>query len=144
MNPKYLDRFKKYAEAKTGKLSGDNLVIELLPRAERKSSGGIIMADASDQRSQYQLLQTTIGIVLEIGEGYHDSSTGEDVPLERKVGEVVWVSEGNLRRCSTFPGLEEGIEKADIAVISESHIYKVWDSIEDYMKDQELLNSGQE
>jgi len=144
MESKYLERFIHYSAKKKGKLFGENLVVEILDQGERTSKGGLIIPVSNHARAEYGMLETTVGIVLEVGEGYFDDDTGADIPLKRKVGEVVWLSEGNLRFCTTFPCLREAVPEKKIAVISENHIYKAWDNIEAYMDDQGALSKGLE
>lgn len=140
LKPKFLELFKKYSEGKKGKLFGDSLVIEILDELEVKTKSGLIVQTSSNQRSQYDMLKSVIAVVLEVGEGYFDDDSGADIPLKRKVGEVVWINEMSVRKVTTFPGYMAPLPEAKLGIISDTAIYKAWDSIEAFRADMELLN----
>jgi len=143
LKSEYLAKFQKFKGASPeGKLYGNRIILEMFQddTVERKSAGGIILAESEHAKSGFGLLKSTIGIVLEVGEGYFDPDTKEDVPLELAIGNVVWIPEQSVRYLTTMPGLKEGIPKKKLALASEGEIIKSWNSIEEYQQDCEKLN----
>lgn len=143
MKSEYLKRFKVDSK---GRLHGELIMIEILQdmtsenKTERKTAGGIIMTDTDHARSDYVMFKSVLAIVLEVGQGYYDSESGKDIPLERKPGNVVWVSDRSLAYCTTVPGIDEAIPSKRIALTTEGEVKKSWDSLDDYLSDRALLN----
>jgi co-chaperonin GroES (HSP10) len=140
---KFLNIYSKYNEAKpNGRLNGDRLLIEVL-RAEEleKSKGGIILRAPDDSRSEFNMLKATIAVVLEVGSGFFNPDTNEDIPLSSKVGEVVWMADANIRFLTTVPDHSSAMPEKIIALANESSIIKSWPSLEAFMQDKALFES---
>ena len=142
---KYESRFSKVVKEAPESFSimGNRLLIEVLtdPNAEIKSKGGIILgAPLSDHaKSEFNMLRSTLGIVLLVGEGYYDETTGEDIPLSVGRGSIVLVSELGIKHYSTFPGLNEYIPKS-LGMISEADIQMSFPTIEAYNEFSKILS----
>lgn len=137
---KYLERFKRLQEAGKGILVGDRYTLEVLPKEEVKTSGGLyIESSLANVRSGTEENKPTLGIILEVGAGAVDEN-GEDVPPTYSVGEIVWVSTMGLKLLTSYPGLNDYAANT-IAMTRESEIHKSWASVEAYEADRCLLNS---
>lgn len=146
--PKYLERFKKAAaRERAGILEGSKMIVEILEQPNqasedlRKTEGGIFLAeDADHARAQYGMLKSCVVVVLEVGAGYYDPDTGEDKPLGREVGNVLWINGMAPGRLSTIPELEVGIPDATIAIIDDNDVIKAWRDVEEFEKDRAALS----
>ena len=88
---KYLEQFKKLEGTKY-KLAGGRMLVEVLPKAEMKTAGGLIMAAPSSHKGTADLQRALLGVVLMLGEGYVDDD-GKDIEMDVKVGNVVVLNE---------------------------------------------------
>jgi co-chaperonin GroES (HSP10) len=139
MESKYLERFKKLP-AGTLPLRGDRILIELLPKEEIKSAGGLIIASSlSDHKSLTEMHRGELAIVLATGSGYFDED-GNDVEIDVKPGAVIMVARTSLDFYSKFPGLADFSSQV-IAMTREGSIIAAWNNIEDYLNYQRTLNS---
>ena len=100
---KYLEQFKKLDGSKY-KLAGGRMLVEILPKEEMKTTGGLIMAAPIQHKGTADTQRAVVGVVLMTGEGYVDDD-GNDVPMETKVGSVVVLNEFGLKYYSQFPGI---------------------------------------
>lgn len=135
---KYLQAFTRFGEARPkGKLYGSKLLIEVVNGDDLyKTRGGIILGESSNVRSDFVMLKSTVGIVLEVGAGYFDPDTKEDVPLSAQVGNVISVPAMALSYITTLPILEYGIPEKVFAYVDESAIITRWESVEDFNSDR--------
>ncbi len=141
MESKYLERFKKVASKLP--LRGNRILVEVLPKEELKSAGGIILnAPTSDHRSRTEQHRAKVAVVVAVGSGYFDDSSeeGEDVPLDIQPGNVVMLSEFGLKYYSEFPGLSEYTGES-LALALDKDVHCAWESIEAFKEYQKLLNS---
>lgn len=134
---KYLDQFKKLEGSKY-KLSGGRLLVEILPKKEMKTGGGLIMAAPIQHKGTADQQRAVVGVVLMVGEGYVDDD-GVDVPMETRVGAVVVLNEFGLKSYSEFPGVTSYTENK-IALTAESEIQMKFESLEDLAEFERLLN----
>lgn len=136
MESKYLARFQKAG----GKLPlrGNRLLVEVMPKEELKSAGGLILnAPTSDHRSKLEQERAKLAVVVAIGNGYFDGE--EDVPLDIKPGAVVLISELGLKYYSEFPGIAEYTGET-LALTRDTEVHAAWDSLEAYQEYRTLLN----
>ena len=134
MRAKYLEKYKNFTPK--GVLHGDRLLLEILDLTEEhKTKGGIIIAESEHIRSDFVMLKATVGVVLEVGNGYYDPDTKEDVPLTTKVGEVVWIPDQSIRYLTTVPGHASALPEKVIALGSDSQVIKKWNNLDDYIAD---------
>jgi co-chaperonin GroES (HSP10) len=113
---KYLNHIQsgiKAAGEANVRLVGSTILVEVIKR-ERKTSSGIIL---TEQRSGKELFEC---IVVATGAGYYDDDTGEDVPLDTKVGDIVYIDPVHLRMLYDFP--VANYHPHDIGLIEESQI----------------------
>lgn len=143
-NPKYLETYKMFAEVKPhGKLNGDRLLVEIITKAneEEVSKGGIILATSTNQRSDFDMLKSVAAVVLEVGSGYFDPDTKEDIPLSTKVGQVVWLADANIRVLTTVPHHTTALPEKVIALANESSVIKSWPTLEAFESDRAIFNN---
>lgn len=138
MQSKYLKQFQ--AAAGHIRLRGNRLLVEVLPKEEIKSAGGLIMAaPITDHRSTLEQNRATLAIVLAVGEGYYDDDTSEDVPMDVTPGNVILINAYGLRSYSEFPALRD-YKQDGIAMIRDSDVNAVWKDVEAFKLYAEKLN----
>jgi co-chaperonin GroES (HSP10) len=136
---KFLNTYTKFHSegAPSGKLNGDRILVEVIKEAtEAKSKGGIILATASTHLSEFNMLTATVAVVLEVGSGYFDPDTKEDIPLSTRVGQVVWLADNNIRYLTTVPQHSSALPEKTLALANESSVIKAWPSIEAFNNDR--------
>ena len=141
MESKYLNRFQKAASLLP--LRGNRILVEILPKEEIKSAGGLIIASNLDNhRTKTEQQRAKLAIVLAVGTGYYDDSSdeGEDVPLDVQPGNVVMLSDYGLKYYSEFPGLAE-FTGDSLALALDKDVHCAWESIEAYQEYSKALNS---
>jgi co-chaperonin GroES (HSP10) len=134
---KYLEQFKKLEGSKY-KLAGGRMLVEVLPKKEMKTTGGLIMAAPLNHKGTADTQRAVVGVVLMTGEGYVDDD-GVDVPMETKVGSVVVLNEFGLKYYSEFPGIATYTE-SKLALTAESEIQMKFDSFDDLAAFEKLLD----
>lgn len=139
MESKYLNQFKQITSLR---LRGNRILVEILPKLEIKTAGGLIMAASlSDHRSTLEANRAVLAYVLAVGEGYYHDETEETVALDVKPGNIILVSGYGLRAFSDFPGVI-GYKQDDICMIRDSDINAVWENSEAYAQYAKELASG--
>lgn len=114
---KYLEKIQngiKAAGSDNVKLVGSALLIEVVKREHKTSSGLITSVGKSEGK---ELIEA---IVIATGAGYYDDETGEDVALDTKVGDIVYVEPTHARLLYSFP--VAGYYPHDIGLINEEQI----------------------
>lgn len=94
-------------------LFGSTLLVEICER-EKKTASGIILAPVQSGRELKEC------VVVATGAGYYDDDKGEDVPLDTRVGDVIYVDPANLRLLYTFP--VKGYQPNTLGLIDEAQI----------------------
>lgn len=139
MESKYLNRFKR-VDRTDFPLRGNRILVEVLPKEELKSAGGLIMNSvSSDHRTSTNENRADLAIVLACGDGYIDDD-GTEVPMDLQPGNVILVSRMGLRLYSDFPGLQE-YTKETIALSRDTEVHCAWPSIDAYVAYRSKLNS---
>jgi co-chaperonin GroES (HSP10) len=137
MESRYLSRFAKLAEGQLP-LRGNRLLVEVLPKEEIKSKGGLIINSvSSSHKTTTEVNRAKLAIVLVSGNGYFDED-GEDVALDVRPGAIIMVSEMGLKYYSEFPGITEYTGET-LALTRDSEIHAAWSSIEAYKAYQQTL-----
>lgn len=147
MESKYLARFQKLESGQLP-LRGNRMLVEVLPKPEIKSAGGLVLSSGNDTRTSTKENQADVAIVLAVGTGYVetvvDEATGEekqvDVDIDIKPGSVILVSRMGLRLYSQFPGLADYTAET-IALTRDTEVHCAWPSIEAFNAYQATLNS---
>ena len=122
METKYLDRFLRLAPGQLP-LRGNRLLVELLPKEEVLTAGGLVIAtNLNDHRSTTKENQADLAVVLAAGPGYYSDDTGDDVALDVKPGNVVMLTRYGIR----------AFRQDTIAMCRDSDIHAAWESIEAY------------
>lgn len=135
---KYLEQFKKLEGSKY-KLAGGRMLVEILPKKEMKTTGGLIMAAPVQHKGTADTQRAVVGVVVMVGEGYVNDDQ-QDVPMETKVGNVVVLNEFGLKYYSEFPGVSSYTENK-LALTAESEIQMKFDSLDDLAEFERLLNT---
>ncbi len=112
------------------------MVVELLPKEEFKTAGGLIVGDPGGYRSEVQTNRPLIGVILLVGEGTVDDD-GELLPVEFEPGAVVQINTAGPAYFSEYPGIGK---TSDIAMIVPSHVNMSWPSMEAYLKFRAVLS----
>jgi co-chaperonin GroES (HSP10) len=113
---KYLEKIQtgiKSAGEDNVRLIGSTLLVEVVQR-ERKTSSGIILSARPEGK------ELTECVVIATGAGYYDDETGEDVPMDTKVGDIVYAEPMNVRLLYSFP--VAGYMAHDIGLLDEGQI----------------------
>lgn len=136
---KYLPRFIGVDSNMLPAVTGNRMVVEVLPKEEIKSAAGLILATVSTHKSDIEWLRPKICVVLMKGGGVvGDGGILEPIPFE--VGSVCLVSEHAPKYLSVFPGLE-GTTTDEIALVSRHDVHLNWSSIEEYVAYLEVMRS---
>jgi len=140
METKYLERFKKLTKEQLP-LRGSRLIVEVLPKEEIKTKGGLIVhADVNSVKTTTDQNRPTLAVVLATGSGYYDDETGDDVAMDVPVGAVCLISQMGLKYYSHFPGISEYTGET-IALTRESEIHMYWPNLEAYQAYKDALNA---
>ncbi len=132
MQSKYYEKFSKLSASQLP-LRGNRLLVEVFPKEEIKSKGGLIISsDRTSHRTTTEQNRGTLAIVLAAGPGYVNERNDEDVPLEMQVGAIILVSDYGLKYFSQFPGLNEYTQES-IAITRDTEIHAFWPSLEAYL-----------
>lgn len=113
---KYLEKIQngiKAAGEGNVRLIGSTMLVELVSR-ERKTASGLILSGPPAGKELYEC------IIIATGAGYYDDETGEDIPTDTRVGDIVYVEPGNVRMLYNFP--VEGYHPHEIGLIEEAQI----------------------
>lgn len=135
---RYLEQFKKLEGTKY-KLAGGRMLVEILPKKEMKTTGGLIMAAPVQHKGTADTQRAVVGVVVMVGEGYVNDDQ-QDVPMETKLGNVVVLNEFGLKYYSEFPGVSSYTENK-LALTAESEIQMKFDSLDDLAEFERLLNA---
>ena len=130
---KYKDRFDKIKDTDLYILRGATMLVEVLPKEELKTSGGIIIAKGEMQRATADDFRRGVGVVLMVGDGYTDGSE-----MEIKEGMVILLP-FNPMYLSEFPGLTDYTQNS-LAIVNEGDVLFAYKSLDDYNKAKELMN----
>ena len=144
LQSKHLSAFQKLGNLAPSILRGNRLIVEVLPKEELKTAGGLIVASSlSDHRSETEANRPTMAIVLAAGAGYFDSDSGKDVPLDIQPGNVILVSQLSLKYLTEVPGYTAYVKNTNdqIALTRESEIHMRWASIAEYETYKYILNA---
>lgn len=140
MESKYLANFKKLNEMKKDigfRLNGGRLLVEILPKQEMRTAGGLIMASPDSYKGTAETQRALIGVVLLTGEGYVDID-GKEIPTEMQIGNIVVLNEFGVKYYSSFPGVEN-FTRNTLAMTSESEVQMSFDSLEEFKKYEDAL-----
>lgn len=130
MKSKYLKRFQSIAEELQPKVTGNRMLVEVLPKEEMVSEGGIIFKTVETHKSDVEWLRPKIAVVLMKGAGSkNDNGTIDENPFN--VGNVILVSEHSPKAFAEFPGLE-GITSDEIAIVGRYDVHFCWENLEHF------------
>jgi co-chaperonin GroES (HSP10) len=138
MESKYLKRFQE-CKIKP-RLLGDRMMCEVLPKAELKTKGGLIIAENSERRTSTSDNRMMFSVIVAVGEYAYDDDMNR-ISFPYKVGQVVQTSKYGGLFLSEYPGLGTTGESLMISRVGEIH--QVWESIEELRAFEEAM-SGKE
>jgi co-chaperonin GroES (HSP10) len=138
---KYLSAFKAMKEQLSPQyeLIGDCILVEELPKEEVKTKSGLILESGGARKVDGLDMNKPLFVrVLAVGEGYYDETTGNEIPLNVQVGDIILVGRIGVNFFSTFCGLvsETGNQ---IGLSRESEIRMRFKGEEGYQAVQQLL-----
>ncbi len=120
----YLKAFQALADQCSGlyKLTGENIIVEEIPKEEMKTASGLVIASSMNAR-QLDTVEDNRPLlvrVLLIGEGYYDTD-GKDVPLDVEVGDICLVGKLGVKWMSSIFDvfIQEGATKVGLSKESE-------------------------
>jgi len=132
MEFRYTKQFDRLSKTTLFKLRGPTLLVEVLPKEEIKTSGGIYIGKTATQRATAEDFRRGLGIVLLQGEGYTDGSC-----MDITKGMIVQLPY-NPMYLSEFPGLVDYTQNT-LALINEGDVLFAYKSYADYVTAKELL-----
>lgn len=139
MNLDYYDKFSRLSTiAESFTLPGPRMLVEILPKEELKTAGGLIISAGAGYKTTNEMNRPLFGVILLNGEGEEDED-GNNIPLPLKPGAVVQINLHGPVYYSEFPGL--GSTEDQIAMIAPNHIQMSWPTIADFKKFQEVLGA---
>lgn len=141
---KTLQAFKALSETGTKNytLYGDVLIVEEVTAELPKTKSGLVMATGREKQIDGLELNKPVFVrVLAVGAGYYDEETGEDVPPEVQVGDIVLVGPMSVKWFSYFGNLIS-TATSRLGLTRESEIQMRFKGQEGYDKAFEILNSS--
>lgn len=142
METTYLEVFNRLRKHK-GKsfvLRGNNILIEIVEEEIKTKSGIILTAKPNQVHGSVGENKGLMGVVLEVGEGYYDEETGETIPLDVNVGDIVLLPKYSVSLYSTFPGINAPVNNK-LAMCLESEIKMIFKGQEGYETAKSVLNA---
>lgn len=119
-------------------LYGDCLLVEKLKPAEQKI-GSIIIATVDTHRNTLAQDRPHFVKVLAVGKGFYNDETGQDVPLNVSIGDIILVGPLSVKYFSLF-GDMEAYEPDSIGITRESEIQLRFKGEEGYKQVFATLN----
>lgn len=125
-------------------LRGSTMIVELLPREEIKTSGGIIIASDSNQRlNSVENHRVDVARVLMTGPGYYveedSENSGGYEPLEIGPGAIILLPQYSAQLLSHFPGIARPT-KDKLALVKFDQVLAYYPSEEAYELAKSKLN----
>jgi hypothetical protein len=123
----YLEQFRKVAASGTQPvLVGSRLIVEVLPKEELKSRGGLFLAGSANVRDNaVDKNRRTLAVVLQVGQGDTETS------MISEVGNVVMLPPEAMIYYNEFPGLVSFTAET-LALTKEEFIQMRWPSLAAY------------
>lgn len=123
-------------------LTGNALLVEIIPWGELKTKGGIIMS--AGDTNKVRTLEADLPIMVHViatGEGYYDDN-GDAVPLDINVGDILMLGKNAVKRFPVLP--IDGYQADSVGITSENEAQIVWRGIEAYREYESRLNASKE
>jgi len=145
---KYLKAFKEANELKDCfQLIGDRILaypMELKEMGEQKTKGGLYLPESNkNQRNSKGSNLPTMAVVLQVGVGYYDEVTGEDVPLDTKPGDIIVVGQNDLPVFSQFGKVDTYMNSnLRLGITTESCIQMRWRGQKQYEEYFKILEEN--
>lgn len=135
MESKYADKFKRLTQEGKDlyRFIGPTILVEVLPKQELKTKGGLIMGVSDSHKATAQDFRRALGVVIMVGEGYSNDK------MDVEVGNVVLLP-ANPIFLSEFPGLLDYTQNT-LALVDEQSILFCYKNIDAYKKATEILNA---
>lgn len=122
----YLSKFQNLTAANFQPLRGAYILVERLPKPERKTSSGLVLASEEISLRQVNGMDPSRQLlfvrVLSVGSGYFDEENEEaTIPLESEPGDIVAVPFTSIKWFSEFGPLQD-YKQDSIGLITEDVI----------------------
>lgn len=137
MKSKYFEIFSRLRDNKRAercRLRGPILLVEVLPKEELRTTGGLIIGRVDTHRATAEDSRRALGIVLMTGNGYDN-----ETPCELDPGMLVMLPTNPLY-LSEFPGLSDYTANT-LALVNEADILITYESIEGFDAAKVTLNT---
>lgn len=125
-------------------LLGDMLLVERAEPEEVKTKSGIIMAtDTSDARRMRDGVFDNMPVfvrVIDVGSGYYDDETKEEINLEVRPGDIILVGRQSVRWLGMLE--VEGYEPLSLGLTREAEIQLRFHGDEGYKAFMKALGNG--
>jgi co-chaperonin GroES (HSP10) len=120
---KYLKAFQAIKTEAGDKyhLIGECLIVEEIGQVEVKTASGIVLSSGGTRKVDGLDMNKPLFVrVLAVGEGFYDDETGESLPLETQVGDIILIGRMSVQFFSTFgPLISEGTNQIGLTRESE-------------------------
>ena len=139
----FFDRVRESKDKHNFKLTGNRLLVEVLPPEEMKTSGGIVIAtDLSGYKTSTQENRPLIAQILYVGTHYWDQEAGElKEGAQYSPGQIVWITKHPVF-LSEFPGLGSTEQKLAFITDDPSDVHAVWPSMDAYNEYKKAVQLG--
>lgn len=145
MESKYLKAFQALKETcpDSYRTIGDGIWVEEIKEEEAKTKSGLVIAKHGSQMlvDGVEANRPMLVWILEVGEGYYDEDTGEDVPVEVKSGYIALVSKLSVNWVSVFGGILAH-DGPRLGFTREAEIKHYWKGIDAYQLYFATLKKG--
>lgn len=141
---KYLGRFQALwtGAPELFTLHDNRLLVEILPKDELKSKGGLILTPSrSDHRSVTEENQHQLAVILYVGAGFLNEKN-EVVRPNYQPGNLVLVSPYSLKPYTSFPMLAEYTAN-ELALTRDIDVHCSFKNEDEYLKACQILNNPQ-
>jgi len=127
-------------------LREDCILVEMIPVEAAESSSGLVLAASGKDIEGYRADKAVFVEVVHVGEGVRDNDTGEPIPLDFVVGNVLWVGPlATVRWVSDFLGAPCGVEGGRTLGIMQGfaeNSYMTFKSREEYQEAVKLVREN--
>lgn len=132
-----IEAFKSAKDlAPTMKLTGDLLIVAKIPKAKKETKSGLILADPGNQITSMSWKEPNFVVVLAVGEGFYDETSGKEENLQVKPGNVIEVTPNSIDFYTSF-GVIAGDTKRNrfgIGICRDIDRRITFDNLDDYYK----------
>lgn len=146
MKSKFSEFFDRVRETKSNHgftLTGNRLLVEILPEEEIKTKSGLVIAsDLSGYKTTTQNNRPTMALVLYVGTHTYDLANGGMTEGSTyKPGQVIWITK-HPHFISEFPGLGSTEQKLAFMTDDPNDVHAVWPDMAAYEAFKKAVQVG--